>query len=172
MRIPNQIFPIILTLIPYLPYIPYLKMTWDILIILKYIKSMTKKNKNKSKSPSPTPNPESNKEKSPSISVEIDIDVETSPENYDKKKNDDFEKIKEMETMIFALKEKYKDIPENIEAVYEFILKSKYIVFKGYHNRRILVMFYDSVMEYFKDKTKNKNCMVIDGKIIYTRKTN
>lgn len=82
---------------------------------------------------------------------------------------DDFSKIKKIDTILEALKLQDK-LDERREDIYEFIKKQKYLFLNGFHNRKIIIMFYDEVLEYFKEKTHNKNCMIIDKKIIYVSK--
>ena len=89
--------------------------------------------------------------------------------NANDENNDDFSKIKKIDTILEALKLKDK-LNERMGDIYEFIKKQKYLFMNGFHNRKIILMFYDEVIDYFKEKTNNKNCMIIEKKIIYVSK--
>ena len=97
------------------------------------------------------------------------LEEEKEVETPSAKRYAEFNKIKEMDSILRALENKNK-LDERRADVYEFIQKSKYMVMTGFHNRKIILMFYDEVMEYFKEKTNNKNCVVVDDKIIYVSK--
>lgn len=79
---------------------------------------------------------------------------------------DDITKIKKIETILDSLKFK-NELDERRNDIYEFIKKQKFLIMSGFHNRKIILMFYDEIVDYFKTKTNNKNCMIIENKIIY-----
>ena len=81
---------------------------------------------------------------------------------------EEFNNIHEMETILEALNNKNK-LNERMKHLYTFILKSKFIVFKGYHSKYIILMFYQEVIDYFH-KSEGEDCLVVDGKILKIKK--
>ena len=77
-------------------------------------------------------------------------------------------KIKEIHSILIALDIKEK-LDDRNKDILKFIDKSEYMILSGYHNRNIILFFYEEVLEYLKAK-EGSNCIIVENKIIHIKK--